>query len=165
MWNQIKTVGSTMLGSPKQERDLKNINDFLTEYFNNLFKQKNTPNLGIVEKCNVSEKLHNINIDKILTSSKYSISEHYEDIIDWLSNNTRSIFNEKLVKPNSELTEFISIASLDFSNNAFITKVIQYIANYLRNNKTIKQVYLDNCGINDEQVKIWSCLRIAFCRK
>jgi hypothetical protein len=154
MWNQIKAVSSTLLGSPKQERVSKNVNAFLTEYFNNLLIKKHTPNLGIFEECNVSEKLHNINFDKILTSSKYSISNHYEDIIDWLSNNTRSIFNEKLVKPNSELTEFISIATLDFSNNPFITKNVQYIANYLRNNKTIKQVYLDNCGINDEQVKI-----------
>ena len=28
MWNQIKAVGSTLLGSPKQERGLKNINDY-----------------------------------------------------------------------------------------------------------------------------------------
>lgn len=45
MWNQIKAVGSTLLSSPKQERGLKNINDFLTEYFNNILEQKNTPNL------------------------------------------------------------------------------------------------------------------------
>ncbi|KJV78691.1 MULTISPECIES: hypothetical protein [spotted fever group] len=50
MWNQIKAVGSTLLGNPKQERGLKNINDFLTEYFNNILEQKNTPNLTVLEE-------------------------------------------------------------------------------------------------------------------
>ncbi|WP_032139278.1 leucine-rich repeat domain-containing protein [Rickettsia tamurae] len=36
----------------------------------------------------------------------------------------------------------------------FITEDIQYIANYLRNNKTIERVFWDNCGINDKQIKI-----------
>ncbi|MEG8230289.1 hypothetical protein O6R16_04420 [Candidatus Rickettsia tasmanensis] len=61
MWNQIKAVGSTLLGS-QQERGLKNINDFLTEYFNNILEQKNTPNLTVLEECNILMKLRNINI-------------------------------------------------------------------------------------------------------
>lgn len=155
MWNQIKAVGSTLLGSPKQERGLKNINDFLTEYFNNILEQKNTPNLTILEECNILMKLRNINIKEILTPNTSFISKYeYKDIIAWLSNNTRSIFNEILVKPNSGLAEFIQVTALDFSNYPFITEDIQYIANYLRNNKTIERVFLDNCGINDKQVKI-----------
>ncbi|AFC70553.1 leucine-rich repeat domain-containing protein [Rickettsia australis] len=43
---------------------------------------------------------------------------------------------------------------MDFSNYHFITEDIQYIANYLRNNKTIERVFWDNCDINDKQTKI-----------
>lgn len=155
MWNQIKAVGSTLLGSPKQERVLKNINDFLTEYFNNILEQKNTPNLTALEEANILMKLSNINIKDILTPNASFISEYKpKDIIAWFSNNTRSIFNETLVKPNSGLTEFIHITALNFSNYPFIKEDIQCIADYLRNNKTIERVFLDNCGINDKQVKI-----------
>lgn len=140
-------------GSPKQERGLKNINDFLTEYFNNILEQKNTPNLTILEECNTLMKLRNIK--EILTPNTSFISKYeYKDIIAWLSNNTRSIFNEILVKSNSGLAEFIQVTALDFSNYPFITEDIQYIANYLRNNKTIERVFLDNCSINDKQTKI-----------
>lgn len=139
MWNQIKAVGSTLLGSLKQEQGLKNINDFLTEYFNNILEQKNTPNLTVLEECNILMKLRNINIKDILTPNTSFISKYeYKDIIAWLSNNTRSIFNETLVKPNSGLAEFINVTALDFSNYPFITEDIPYIANYLRNNKTIE---------------------------
>ncbi len=142
-----------MGGSPKQERGLKNINDFLTEYFNNILEQKNTPNLTILEECNILMKLRNIK--EILTPNTSFISKYeYKDIIAWLSNNTRSIFNEILVKSNSGLAEFIQVTALDFSNYPFITEDIQYIANYLRNNKTIERVFLDNCSINDKQTKI-----------
>ncbi|XVN43775.1 MAG: hypothetical protein RCG16_05595 [Rickettsia hoogstraalii] len=127
----------------------------MTEYFNNILEQKNTPNLTILEECNILMKLRNINIKEILTPNTSFISKYeYKDIIAWLSNNTRSIFNEILVKPNSGLAEFIQVTALDFSNYPFITEDIQYIANYLRNNKTIERVFLDNCGINDKQVKI-----------
>ncbi|AAY60963.1 unknown [Rickettsia felis URRWXCal2] len=43
---------------------------------------------------------------------------------------------------------------MNFSNYPFIKEDIQCIADYLRNNKTIERVFLDNCGINDKQVKI-----------
>lgn len=91
---------------------------------------------NLLEKCNVLSKLRNIN--DILNGADYKC----EDIIAWLSNNTRSIFNEKLVKPNSGLTEFITATTLNFSNYHFTTKNVQNIANYLRNNKTIEQVYI-----------------------
>ncbi|EER21277.1 MULTISPECIES: hypothetical protein [spotted fever group] len=97
-------------------------------------------------------KLHNIK--DILTPNTSFISKYeYKDIIAWLSNNTRSIFNETLVKPNSGLAEFIHVAAWILVY-LFITEDIQYIANYLRNNKTIERVFLDNCGINDKQIKI-----------
>ncbi|ABV74431.1 hypothetical protein A1C_00490 [Rickettsia akari str. Hartford] len=48
------------------------------------------------------------NIEEILTPNTSFIYKYeYKDIIAWLSNNTRSIFNEILVKPNSGLAEFI----------------------------------------------------------
>ncbi|MFP3012155.1 MAG: hypothetical protein ACEY3D_04175 [Rickettsia sp.] len=116
-------------------------------------EQKNTPNLTILEECNILMKLRNIK--EILTPNTSFISKYeYKDIIAWLSNNTRSIFNEILVKSNSGLAEFIQVTALDFSNYPFITEDIQYIANYLRNNKTIERVFLDNCSINDKQTKI-----------
>ncbi|AFC69236.1 hypothetical protein A3305_03105 [Rickettsia amblyommatis] len=59
--------------SPKQERGLKNINDFLTEYFNNILEQKNTPNLTVLEECNILIKLRNIK--DILTPNTSFISK------------------------------------------------------------------------------------------
>ena len=77
----------------------------MTEYFNNILEQKNTPNLTVLEECNILMKLRNIKY--ILTPNTSFISKYeYKDIIAWLSNNTRSVFNETLVKPNSGLAEF-----------------------------------------------------------
>ncbi|AFC70552.1 hypothetical protein [Rickettsia australis] len=70
------------MGSTKQERGLKNIHDFLTEYFNNILEQKNIPNLTILEECNILMKLRNINIKEILTPNTSFISKYeYKDII------------------------------------------------------------------------------------
>ncbi|BBJ31083.1 hypothetical protein RAS_01920 [Rickettsia asiatica] len=115
MRKMVNAIGNVLFGSPKQERGLKNINDFLTEYFNNILERKNTPNLTVLEECNILMKLRNIK--DILTPNTSFISKYeYKDIIAWLSNNTRSIFNETLIKPNSGLAEFIHITALDFSN-------------------------------------------------
>ncbi|MCZ6925166.1 MAG: hypothetical protein O7D30_07555, partial [Rickettsia endosymbiont of Ixodes persulcatus] len=56
MMGYLNSVASSVFGSPKQERVLKNINDFLTEYFHNLFKTRNNQPLTVAVQYNALEK-------------------------------------------------------------------------------------------------------------
>ncbi|HJD55218.1 MAG TPA: hypothetical protein LFW21_00855 [Rickettsia endosymbiont of Pyrocoelia pectoralis] len=141
---------------PTQQQPAKNIDEYLTRYFNQRFTKLEKPNLAPEEKQNILSELSNIHLYKIIPGNFFASEKSTTDTIEWLSNNIKSQLDQTLkkTKPNSDLKKFLSISILKLSNFTFTDQNVQKLANLLRNNETIKEVYLDNCEIDDRKIKI-----------
>lgn len=137
--------------SPKQERsnkEAKNIEEFLTEYFNQRFTGE------IVDDYD----LQDIRIEAVLTPNETSSPPNdYEtktkEIITYLFNNFRNKLNANLIKPDSNLKQFILVESLDFSNRSLKLEEIKLLSDCLRSSTTIETVKLEYCGLTNESIK------------
>lgn len=147
---------NSIVGSPKQEhkevieKTVDNINEF-PEYFNNLFsKEKNKDDTA-------QSRIENINIRKILTPESISHKPPAnKDVINYLFNNFRNKFNEKLEKPAGAIEKFIPATSFKFSYNSSKKEDRELLADCLRNDITIEKVVLKYCNFDDGDARYFA---------
>ena len=144
MWQDIwySVVGSPTQ-SPEPERanqaPSKNTNDlkeYLDWYFSDLNKQYKNNKSSEREKAEAKRKLAYFSFPEIVPQ-QLSLAPPTE-IIKYLVDNIKSLTPEILKIRDNHITD----------------KDIQNLSNYLRNNKTVKEVHLDNCQMNDKKVKV-----------
>ncbi|MGX6960518.1 MAG: hypothetical protein ACIPMY_04810, partial [Rickettsia endosymbiont of Pentastiridius leporinus] len=162
MMNALKEAASAASNyfSPETERknqenenqeSAKNIDEFLTRHFNTRFIKLENANITPEEKLKVLSELNNIDFYQIIPGNLFASEKSTIETVKWLSNNVESNLYKTLkqIKPDSPFKKFLPISILKLSNFTFSKQNIQKLANFLRHNETIKEVYLDNCAIDD----------------
>jgi len=148
-------ASSLITGSPEPKRaNEENEKVEITsreDFFNSIFKtlsDNNEPYTAL--------KLH-LHFPDICPGYNNLALKSVPDIISWLVDNTKSQFAEtlKIEKPNNNLIHFLAPVALTISGiDLKKAEDVQKLANFLRSNETIKEVYLDNCKIDNTGVKI-----------